>query len=170
MGENMWTAWGSYAETSTPCNAAVIEWLKEEYYYDYKRPGNVKAGASGGIGHFTQTVWNSSREVGCGVAWCPAPGWGRKLVVVCQYSPSGNWGNQYDENVFAPDTGPPMEDDKEEQDQKVTLWGSSTNTQGKKGRMKNGRGIVHKAKGSKTKTKTRTTRNRRLMKASLSTE
>lgn len=37
--------------------------------------------------HFSQLVWKSSTQVGCGVALCPAAS-----VVVCWYNPAGNMG------------------------------------------------------------------------------
>ncbi|KAE9414467.1 hypothetical protein Angca_008594 [Angiostrongylus cantonensis] len=38
------------------------------------------------IGHYTQMVWEGSYKLGCGVAVCPD-----KTLVVCQYSPPGNY-------------------------------------------------------------------------------
>lgn len=38
------------------------------------------------VGHYTQMVWNYTREVGAGVAYCPGGG----IVVVASYHPAGN--------------------------------------------------------------------------------
>jgi pathogenesis-related protein 1 len=37
-------------------------------------------------GHYTQLVWRTSTRLGCGIAHC-----GRTTVMVCNYSPSGNY-------------------------------------------------------------------------------
>ena len=52
---------------------------------------------SGETGHFTQVVWKSTKHVGCGIASC-----GGNDLLVCQYSPAGNYDGQYLDNVPAP--------------------------------------------------------------------
>jgi len=49
---------------------------------------------SGDTGHFTQVIWASTKTVGCGLAQCN----GNDLLV-CNYSPAGNYDGQYQENV-----------------------------------------------------------------------
>ena len=46
-------------------------------------------------GHFTQVVWNSSNKLGMGLAY----GYGR-LYCVGQYSPPGNYDDEYETNVL----------------------------------------------------------------------
>ncbi|KAJ5793874.1 hypothetical protein N7457_000473 [Penicillium paradoxum] len=49
-------------------------------------------------GHFSQVVWKSTTEVGCATAECS----GQAPITVCNYSPPGNYGGMYAENVLAP--------------------------------------------------------------------
>merc|ERR1712035_33167 len=55
----------------------VNKWYEEIKVY----PNNPKGTM---IGHYTQMIWKSSREVGCG---------GKGPFLVCQYGPSGNYNN-----------------------------------------------------------------------------
>uniref|UniRef100_A0A0K0CYK8 SCP domain-containing protein n=1 Tax=Angiostrongylus cantonensis TaxID=6313 RepID=A0A0K0CYK8_ANGCA len=41
------------------------------------------------VGHYTQVVYESSYKLGCGIAVCSD-----MTLVVCQYSPPGNWGGE----------------------------------------------------------------------------
>lgn len=45
---------------------------------------------SDGCGHYTQIVWRSSTELGCGVASCQTGGVTRDIWI-CNYSPAGNY-------------------------------------------------------------------------------
>jgi hypothetical protein len=40
-------------------------------------------------GHFTQVIWRSSKQLGCGMALCRG-----NHFWVCRYSPAGNVGGQ----------------------------------------------------------------------------
>ena len=58
---------------------------------------NFVPGTSGdsSTDHYTQMVWKASTEVGCGFASGPGgPGMGGTDILVCQYTPPGNWNNQ----------------------------------------------------------------------------
>ncbi|CAG7822870.1 unnamed protein product [Allacma fusca] len=97
-GENL--AWSMSTDGSpgpqTATKQAFDGWYKENQNYNYRhgRSGNGKV-----TGHFTQQVWKSSTEMGCG--W--AANHGRKSsVVVCLYNPPGNFQNEYTRNVFSP--------------------------------------------------------------------
>jgi len=46
-----------------------------------------------GTGHFTQVVWKGSKEVGMGVS-------SDGHFVVCNYSPPGNWTDNFAANVL----------------------------------------------------------------------
>lgn len=84
-GENLslWTG-------SRPVSAAVKLWYDEVSAYNHQSPG-----FSAQTGHFTQVVWNGSRELGCGASSCPGLG----EFVVCRYLPAGNLRGAFPENV-----------------------------------------------------------------------
>lgn len=67
----------------TPSQVADA-WASEQADYDYAS----NRCASGKIcGHYTQMVWRTTLEVGCGMAVCPDKG----QIWVCSYNPPGNW-------------------------------------------------------------------------------
>ena len=51
-------------------------------------------------GSFTQLVWKNSRRFGVGIAYTAD---GQTEYVIAYYSPPGNFGNQYRENVLPAD-------------------------------------------------------------------
>ena len=81
------------SDLSDPGGAATNSWVSEEKNYNF---------ASGGFGmntgHFTQVVWKSSTQLGCCVARGCTGQW--KTVVVCQYTPPGNFQGQFQANVL----------------------------------------------------------------------
>ena len=78
-GENLYEIMGAPA---TPAEA-IKAFADEVKDYDY-RSNSCRAGAM--CGHYTQVVWNDTKQVGCAVA----KGRGRE-VWVCEYNPPGNW-------------------------------------------------------------------------------
>jgi hypothetical protein len=74
-GENIAGGYGMSAQE------VVDMWASEKAYYDYETNS-----CSGVCGHYTQVVWRSSTQVGCGMATC-----GGKEVWVCNYNPAGNY-------------------------------------------------------------------------------
>eukprot|EP00281_Chroomonas_sp_CCMP1168_P022975 CAMPEP_0206229044 /NCGR_PEP_ID=MMETSP0047_2-20121206/9485_1 /ASSEMBLY_ACC=CAM_ASM_000192 /TAXON_ID=195065 /ORGANISM="Chroomonas mesostigmatica_cf, Strain CCMP1168" /LENGTH=314 /DNA_ID=CAMNT_0053652313 /DNA_START=37 /DNA_END=978 /DNA_ORIENTATION=+ len=94
-GENL--AWGSlsnYFESGGRTMKKVVTmWYDEVEYYDFNQPGTT-INLNKAIGHFTQVVWDTSLKLGCGVASCT-----NGQVVVCQYSPPGNYIGQYGAHV-----------------------------------------------------------------------
>ncbi|ORZ01700.1 CAP domain-containing protein [Syncephalastrum racemosum] len=62
-------------------NDAIAAWYNEGEQYSYNNPG-----FSSSTGHFTQVVWKSTTQIGCGVKKCPD---GSKMYT-CSYSPPGN--------------------------------------------------------------------------------
>lgn len=88
VGENLFAAGplrprtGQRAEPVQP--AAVVEaWAAEAADYSY---GQNACAPGKTCGHYTQIVWKTTREVGCGMAACPDEG----VVWVCNYWPAGN--------------------------------------------------------------------------------
>ncbi len=69
----------------------VKNWYDEESLYDYNNPG-----FSSSTGHFTQVVWKSTSDVGCGLAISSD----YKVYAICQYSAPGNYANQFRTNVL----------------------------------------------------------------------
>ena len=79
-GQNL--AWGVIADEV----AAAQLWYRE--YQDIQAAGyDMTKG-----GHFTQMAWKTVKEMGCGKAMCPLPGWNGALgpYYVCEYNPPGN--------------------------------------------------------------------------------
>jgi uncharacterized protein YkwD len=58
----------------------------------YKFPNG---GFSMETGHFTQVVWRSTTEVGCGHVTCKG-----NDIYVCNYNPAGNWEGKYRQEVL----------------------------------------------------------------------
>ena len=64
----------------------VKMWYYEIERYDFKNPGFSSA-----TKHFTQVVWKSTSQVGCGIAIGQKTSDGRYRVYgVCQYKDAGN--------------------------------------------------------------------------------
>lgn len=74
-------------ETSVqPITAAQVvnDWASERADYNYA----TNTCAAGKVcGHYTQIVWSTTLEVGCGMTVCPDKG----QIWVCNYNPPGNW-------------------------------------------------------------------------------
>lgn len=83
-GENLWAGFTTEA-SRFPIGDAVKSWAGERRYYD-ERSGRCRGGV---CGHYTQLVWRDTRQVGCGVATCPAGAF-TATVWACNYAPAGN--------------------------------------------------------------------------------
>ncbi|CAI4044629.1 hypothetical protein SUVZ_10G1210 [Saccharomyces uvarum] len=85
---------GSYGENLAlgyDASGAVDAWYNEISDYDFSNPG-----FSSNTGHFTQVVWKSTTQVGCGIKTCGGA-WGD--YVICSYNPAGNYEGEYADNV-----------------------------------------------------------------------
>lgn len=83
QGENLWAGTrGHYAP-----EAMAAAWIAEKQNF---KPGlfpdNSRTGRVEDVGHYTQLVWRSTREVGCALA-----SGAREDVLVCRYSDAGNY-------------------------------------------------------------------------------
>ena len=91
VGENLFYASsgnGSKEEAIQTTDIATRSWYeKEEFMYTYM--GEYVSGT----GHFTQVVWASTCDVGCGRS---------ENYVVCRYYQAGNNLSTFAENVFEP--------------------------------------------------------------------
>ena len=59
------------------------DWYSEVTSYDFATGQSTDGQA---VGHFTQVIWASTTELGCGIARC-----GGQDIFVCNYSPPGNY-------------------------------------------------------------------------------
>ncbi|NJR41766.1 MAG: SCP-like extracellular [Akkermansiaceae bacterium] len=86
-GDNLWKGTsGRFSFTSM-----VDSWGAEKRYFKYgKFPDVSTTGNWFDVGHYTQLVWRNTRSVGCG----GRDGRG-SYILVCQYSPPGNYRGQY---------------------------------------------------------------------------
>ncbi|XP_054541868.1 cysteine-rich secretory protein 2 isoform X2 [Gorilla gorilla gorilla] len=80
-GENLYMS-----SDPTSWSSAIQSWYDESLDFVYgvgpKSPNAV-------VGHYTQLVWYSTYQVGCGIAYCPNQD-SLKYYYVCQYCPAGN--------------------------------------------------------------------------------
>ncbi len=81
-GENLY--WSSGLKFNP--KAVVDSWGSEKDDYH----GEVVGKSNAVVGHYTQIVWRTTTEVGCAAFQC-----GSALLVVCNYSPAGNWMGQH---------------------------------------------------------------------------
>jgi uncharacterized protein YkwD len=65
------------------------------WYEEIKRYKFPNGGFSMDTGHFTQVVWRSTKQVGCGHVTCKG-----NDIYVCNYDPPGNWEGQYKNEVL----------------------------------------------------------------------
>lgn len=77
----------------------------EEPYFTYYGEANPTANFES-WGHFSQLVWKGTTGVGCATVHCPggiAEAEGTSpYFTVCNYSPAGNWGGEYAQNIGSP--------------------------------------------------------------------
>jgi glioma pathogenesis-related protein 2 len=101
-GENLYVSYttANSVAAATLANQAMTAWYNEVSAYNYANPV-----FSMQTGHFTQLVWRSSTQLGCGSARGTATLSGRTynaFYVVCHYSPAGNVTGQFAQNVQRP--------------------------------------------------------------------
>jgi uncharacterized protein YkwD len=70
--------------------STVAMWYDEIKLYKFPA-----GGFSMQTGHFTQVVWTTTTQVGCGHVTCNG-----NDIYVCNYDPAGNWEGQYKEHVL----------------------------------------------------------------------
>lgn len=67
----------------------------EMWYDEIKKYKWPNGGFSMETGHFTQLVWTTTKQVGCGHVQCKG-----NDIYVCEYDPPGNWEGQYRQHVL----------------------------------------------------------------------
>ncbi|KAI0461682.1 hypothetical protein LJB42_004755 [Komagataella kurtzmanii] len=74
---------------------SVEAWYNEISDYDFSNPGY-----SAGTGHFTQVVWKSTTQLGCGYKECSTD----RYYIICEYAPRGNIvsAGYFEDNVLPP--------------------------------------------------------------------
>jgi hypothetical protein len=82
-GENLWLGTsGAFSYTQM-----VDMWGSEkQYFIDGTFPDVSSTGSWSDVGHYTQIVWENTTEVGCAIATS-----GGNDILVCRYSPPGNY-------------------------------------------------------------------------------
>ncbi|GBG89806.1 hypothetical protein CBR_g49657 [Chara braunii] len=88
-GENLYMAWSSRSISIKP-SEVVKSWASEKQYYNYA--SNSCAGGKV-CGHYTQVVWQNTKEVGCAIVSCMR-GTSNAQIAVCRYNPPGNYRGQ----------------------------------------------------------------------------
>jgi glioma pathogenesis-related protein 2 len=68
------------------------QWYDEKIFYDFMRPQFTIR-----TGHFTQMIWKSTKRIGIGFAFNRS---GDKVFLVVNYTPSGNFLDQFPDNVL----------------------------------------------------------------------
>jgi hypothetical protein len=103
-GENLAVYFASFGAVGT-AQSAVDGWASEKQcwvngafnpYDDTQCPATCyKKLYSDGCGHYTQIVWRSTKQVGCGESTCKESSTGDTIDIwVCNYSPAGNYVGQ----------------------------------------------------------------------------
>ncbi|KAL2921566.1 Pathogenesis-related protein 1C [Bienertia sinuspersici] len=87
-GENLAMTVGTTEMTAA---RAVELWVSEKQNYNYEQN---TCGCGYQCGHYTQVVWNTSLELGCGMKQCNPTNvidLIYRTIIVCSYNPRGNW-------------------------------------------------------------------------------
>lgn len=92
-GENIFYAWSSDLNFTVSGREPVDKWYSEIKSHKFgKEPSNLDSG------HFTQVVWQDSKEVGIGVSRTKEG----QVYVVANYSPPGNVMGSFSSKVLPP--------------------------------------------------------------------
>eukprot|EP00004_Rigifila_ramosa_P004328 TRINITY_DN1473_c1_g1_i1.p1 TRINITY_DN1473_c1_g1~~TRINITY_DN1473_c1_g1_i1.p1 ORF type:complete len:252 (+),score=50.90 TRINITY_DN1473_c1_g1_i1:3-758(+) len=93
QGQNLYAT----SASSSTGSAAVNSWGGEKSSWVYAPSGSGDS-TGGVVGHYTQIIWATTTEVGCGRTVCPSglTGWSPgRTIVVCNYRGPGNWVGEY---------------------------------------------------------------------------
>ncbi len=98
-GENIYAAASTDPNFAATMKDAVLAWSSEQPYYNYANNTCSAPSPPGTCGHYTQVVWDTTSQVGCGLTRCTQnspfgdmyPTW---YFVVCNYLLPGNDGSK----------------------------------------------------------------------------
>ncbi|CAA94349.1 SCP domain-containing protein [Caenorhabditis elegans] len=94
IGENMYW-WTSPVVTQTDAellgNRSANLWESEFQRFGWNGNLLTEELFNSGIGHATQMAWATTNKIGCGISKCSSDSFGTQYVVVCLYSPAGNY-------------------------------------------------------------------------------
>ena len=105
-GENIYVSAGQPVSAT----AVVQAWEGESVDYSHATNSSVNGNV---VGHYTQLVWANTTAVGCGVTLCAINSpfgnfnGGQYNLVVCQYTPAGNFVGQSPYVAGVPNPKPP---------------------------------------------------------------
>ena len=101
-GQNIYAAASTDPNFTATLADAALAWASEEPYYTYSNntcntanPPNTAQTC----GHYTQVVWSSTTQLGCGLKFCTTnspfgPPFTNWYFIVCDYNPPGNFTGQ----------------------------------------------------------------------------
>ena len=106
LGQNLYYSYNSRytssAASTMDVTMAVASWDGEKKDYTYS---SLSCAAGKVCGHHTQVVWANSKEIGCGIKYCPNGitnlSWPSGVVIACNYDPPGNYYGQKPYNTGA---------------------------------------------------------------------
>lgn len=88
LGQNLYVN----SDLGKGMRAGVQAWFDEKSDYNYD---SLTCAPGKQCGHYTQVVWGTSKEVGCGLTKCSSvAGMSNANYLVCNYGPPGNWDKQ----------------------------------------------------------------------------
>jgi len=94
FGENLYSQYATSSNADCSAETVVESWYRECKGYNFRcEPVSL------GFGHFTQLVWKNTRRMGIGKAKAKD---GKRMVIVANYDPPGNFVGQYVQNIPAP--------------------------------------------------------------------
>lgn len=100
VGENLFFRTGSSTSIDQLTAQAVAAWYAEIERYDFANPDS---NVSNDIGHFSQVVWDTSTQLGCGASifsQSQLSDSSGMIFLVCRYRQPGNFIGQFGQHVF----------------------------------------------------------------------
>ncbi|XP_063850951.1 CRISP/Allergen/PR-1-like [Scylla paramamosain] len=88
VGQNLYYKWEGRKISNW--KLAVESWYNEVYFFNKDSTSSFMPNDSAVISHYTQVVWASTKEVGCGATYYVPFMNGISRLYVCNYGPRGN--------------------------------------------------------------------------------